>query len=99
VHAFEALRVYNKYNCTLIVQDFEFVSGLCLIGEKGTGSDRGSLTRCGPAAAGRAGPFDRKEQSFFPRHFGPSGRMCLDLKLTGVLAASGCSSVLFGANE
>ena len=74
-HAFEAVSVYNTYNvynwlynlyncCTT----FEFV----LIGSDGTGSAR-NRGRCGPAAAGRAGPFDRKEQSFFPRHFGPSG--------------------------
>ena len=70
VRAFEALRVYNKYNCTVTVQDLNLWLGCAWSAPTGREVIGG---RCGPAAAGRAGPFDRKEQSFFPRHFGPSG--------------------------
>ena len=70
VRAFEALRVYNKYNCTVTVQDLNLWLGCAWSTPTGREVIGG---RCGPAAAGRAGPFDRKEQSFFPRHFGPSG--------------------------
>ena len=70
VHALEALRVYNKYNCTVTVQDLNLCLGYAWSAPTGREVTGG---RCGPAAAGRAGPFDRKEQSFFPRHFGPSG--------------------------
>ena len=70
VHAFEALCVYNKYNCTMIVQDLNLCLDCVWSSKRGREVTGG---RCWPAAAGRAGPFDRKEQSFFPRHFGPSG--------------------------
>ena len=73
MHAFEALRVYNKYNCTLmivLVQDLNLCLGYAWSAPTGREVTGG---RCGPAAAGRAGPFDRKEQSFFPRTLRPFG--------------------------
>ena len=81
VHAFEALRVYNKYNVYngmykmyINVQDLNLCLGLRLVGSDGTGSDRdrGSLR----AGRGRAGRSVRPERTVvLPetlRPFGPS---------------------------
>jgi hypothetical protein len=77
--AFEAVRVYIAYKLhnQLYNAYNECTSCLCLcfglyLFESGR-EVTGARGRCGPAAAGRAGPFDRKEHSFFPSHFGPSG--------------------------
>ncbi len=66
------MHVYNMHNVYNWLYNVYTNVYILLFGSDGTGSAREGEC-CGQAAVRKAGPLDRKEQSFSPSHYGHTG--------------------------